>query len=655
LRLAERHDVVPYVADDTVSVARVKDKSLRVQFTTARDWLGVEGGVEIDDGDRVALRALIDALRSGLRYVQLDGGRLLVLEDALRERLGPLAALAQNEKNGGLRVGRVAALAVVAGLGNVDDDGAVGHVDASALGDTIDAVRAVDDVPADGISATLRPYQREGLRFLRRLTAMGTGGVLADDMGLGKTLTSICLLHDRGGTGPQIVVAPTSLSHHWAREISRFSNALRPIVLAEQKSPAERQAAMRGAGKNDVVIASYGALVKDVDKVAGDVSFATFATMLVDEAQAVKNAATARAKALRAIPAEVRIALSGTPLENHTFELWAIMDLVAPGLFGTATQFKARFADPIEKEDDRARRTLLARALGPFVLRRTKLAVAPDLPPKLERTLVLTPSPEESHAYERLRKALIIDLEDRGVLETKERKRRDAPKVDPGQGRVQILSALTKLRLAACHHVLVDEVGDLAGAVAGTKHTALVSTLAELREQGHAALVFSQFVRHLDLAERFAQELGLRTLRLTGKTPGVDRQKIVDAFQAGEADAFFISLKAGGFGLNLTRASYVLHLDPWWNPATETQASDRAHRIGQTLPVTVTRLVMDHTIEREILSLHEHKRALADAVLDGSDVAGRLDADELMALLRHTRRAPDDGLQQVDTFISTRG
>ncbi len=653
LRLAERHDVVPYVAEDAVTVVRAKAKGLKVEFSEKRDWLGVDGGVEIGDDERVALRVLIDALRAGRRYVQLDGGRLLLLEDALRERLSPLAALAQNEKGGGLRLARAAGLAIAAGAGNDDDDGHVAF-DVSALVGAIDDVRAQDDAPADGISATLRPYQREGLRFLRRLTAMGTGGVLADDMGLGKTLTSICLLHDRGPKGPQLVVAPTSLSHHWARETARFSDRLRPVVLAELKTPAERQAAMRDAGENVVVITSYGTLVRDVDVVADD---AAFVTMLVDEAQAVKNAATARAKALRRIRADVRIALSGTPLENHTFEVWAIMDLVAPGLFGTSTQFKARFADPIEKEDDRDRRRLLARALGPFVLRRTKQAVAPELPPKLEHTTVLTPSPEETHAYERLRKALIVDLEERGIFDDKARADdRAAP--DPGQGRVQILSALTRLRLAACHRVLVDaigdDVGDLAGAVPGTKHEAMLSTLFELKDQGHAALVFSQFVRHLDLAERFAQELGLRTLRLTGATPGVERQKLVDVFQAGGADVFFISLKAGGFGLNLTRASYVIHLDPWWNPATESQASDRAHRIGQTLPVTVTRLVMDNTIESEILKLHEHKRALADAVLDGTDVAGRLDADQLMSLLKHTRRVDGDGLQAMENFVSKR-
>jgi SNF2 family DNA or RNA helicase len=366
----------------------------------------------------------------------------------------------------------------------------------------------------------------------------------------------------------------------------------------------------------------------------------TLQTLLVDEAQAVKNASTTRAQALRRLQARARIALSGTPIENHTGEVWAILDLVVPGLFGTFAQFKARFADPIEKDHDETRRALLARALRPFVLRRTKAQVAKDLPEKIERTVILTPSPEEQASYERLRRAIVVDLDERGVLDGEPGDDRSAPA--PGEQRVQILAALTRLRLAACHPALVDDVLDEAQVRPATKHKALLSLLEEVRESGHRALVFSQFVSHLRLAERFAKDVGLRTQHLTGETPGRERQALVDRFQQGDVDAFFISLKAGGFGLNLTRATTVVHLDPWWNPATEDQASDRAHRIGQTLPVTIVRLVMDGTIEAPILALHEKKRALADAVLAGTDAAGRLDVRELASLLRHTRRVVGD-------------
>ena len=637
-RLFARDDVDIAVAGEVLALQRARSADLKVRLSSRVDWLGVDGGVAINDGERLALRSIIDALRGGRRYVLLDKSRVVVLDDALRDQLGSLGAFAANDKGDtqGLKLPAGAAATVLADLGDAADSTSVGDLIAR-----LDRAADVDGLAPAGLLATLRPYQEEGLRFLRRLAALGTGGVLADDMGLGKTLTTTALLLDRMTMGPQLVVAPTSLAYHWARELERFAPSLRPIVLADVDGGAARVAAARNAGPGDVVIASYGLVLRDIDGMAE----VAFATLVVDEAQAIKNATTARAKALRRLRAELRFALTGTPLENHTGEVWSIIDLVAPGLFGTFAQFKARFADPIEKDEDRARRRLLARALRPFVLRRTKAEVAKDLPEKTERTLVLTPSPEERAAYERLRKAIVVDLDERGVFNKKRRDDDRAP-LDKGQSRVQVLSALTRLRLAACHPALVDDVVDLDGAPPGTKQAALVASLLELREQGHCALVFSQFVRHLRLAERFATEAGLRTLRLTGETATRERQVLVDRFQAGEADAFFISLKAGGFGLNLTRATYVVHLDPWWNPATETQASDRAHRIGQTLPVTVVRLVMADTIEAPILEMHGHKRALADAILEGTDAAGRLSLDDLQALLSHTRRTADDDRQE---------
>jgi SNF2 family DNA or RNA helicase len=418
------------------------------------------------------------------------------------------------------------------------------------------------------------------------------------------------------------------------------------VVLSSFDGAAARLAAAKGAGPGDIVITSYGLVTRDITAL----SALSFTTLVLDEAQAAKNATTARAKALRRLRSAFSIALTGTPIENHTGEVWAIIDVVAPGLFGTFAQFKSRFADPIEKDHDLERRRRLARALQPFILRRKKSDVATDLPPRTERTLVLTPSPEERDTYERLRQAIIVDLEARGVLELGKKKRKsdEKPPLLPNEHRVQILAALTRLRLCACHPALVDDVADFSAVPPATKHEALVAEMLELQAQGHHALVFSQFVRHLRLAQRFLVEAGLRTLILTGETPTAERQKLVERFQAGEADVFLISLKAGGFGLNLTRASYVAHLDPWWNPAVENQASDRAHRIGQTLPVTVTRLVMDQTIEAPILALHERKRALAEGLLEGADVAGHLDLDDLVALIGSSRRHVNDDAVDIN-------
>ncbi len=636
--LTARDDVTLAVAHDAMSISRAKASELRVRYSERTDWLGVDGGVDLGEGERLGLTPLIEALRAGRRYVVVDDHRLILLEDELRARLAALSAFAVQKKS---KETPEVSVPVAAARFVHEELVGPGFV-APSLPERFAETDTLDGQPPAGIAATLRPYQQEGLRFLRRLCATSGGGVLADDMGLGKTLTSICLLVDRAAQGPQLVVAPTSLAHHWAREMARFApGKLRPIVLAVVDGAQARAELCRFAQAGDVVITSYGLVTRDVDLLAA----LPFATMLIDEAQAVKNAATTRAQALRKLRAQARLALSGTPIENHTGEVWAILDLVVPGLFGTFTQFKSRFADPIEKDNDDTRRALLARALRPFVLRRTKAQVAQDLPEKIERTLVLSPSPEEHAAYERLRMAIVVDLHERGALDQPPSEDRTA--ATAGEQRVQILAALTRLRLAACHPALVDDVLDEAHVRPATKHKALLSLLAELRASGQHALVFSQFVSHLRLAERFAKDLGLRTARLTGETRSADRVASVDRFQRGEIDAFFLSVKAGGFGLNLTRATTVVHLDPWWNPATEDQASDRAHRIGQTLPVTIVRLVMDGTIEEPMLALHEKKRALADAILAGTDAAGRLDVRELAALLRHTRRVVSDDVLEL--------
>ncbi|MDP2340514.1 MAG: DEAD/DEAH box helicase [Deltaproteobacteria bacterium] len=629
--LSDRSDVVLALAADGPRVSSVKTAQLRVRLGKRTDWLGLDGEVTLDDGTRLSLQSLLEALREGRRYVVIDKDRIAALSAELAGQLAIVAGFS-GAKAASLAAGSVAV--VDEAMQALADSGADITSDAGWDLARIDVAKArdVDGVAPPGIQATLRPYQEEGLRFLRRLACWGTGAVLADDMGLGKTLVTTCLLVDRAASGPALVVAPTSLGFHWAAEIARFAPMLRARVYGEGDAK-KRTAIIEDAGPNDVVIASYGLVQRDLDRFLTR----TFSTLVVDEAQAVKNASTHRAQAIRKVPAAFRVALTGTPIENHTGELWSIFDLVSPGLFGTFTQWKARWASPIEKDDDVERRKLLARTIRPFLLRRRKIDVAKDLPAKTVVTRVLTLSPEEKHAYERLRLALIADLE-RGD---------DEREPDAAERRVQILAALTRLRLCACHPVFAADVVDEAHVPIGTKQRALVDLVAELREAGHKCLVFSQFVRHLTLARRFLDESGAKTLLLTGQTPAADRRDLVEKFQNGDADVFLISLKAGGFGLNLTRASYVVHLDPWWNPAVEEQASDRAHRIGQTLPVTVLRLVAGDTLEEPILQLHERKKALADGILEGSETAGKLHIDELMSLVKTSRRFDGSPGQEV--------
>ena len=607
-RLAEKDDVtVAWSSAERMALSCAKPAQLRVQHGEGRDWLGLQGELELDDDTRVALAPLLEAIREGRRYVVVGRERLVALSAELQ------AALA------GLAVAPSAPTLLDAEEQGVRVEGAGWSRTRAELR----AAASLDGKPPAGFGATLRPYQEEGLRFLRRLSAWGTGGVLADDMGLGKTVQAMALLLERGAQGPQLVIAPTSVCSHWAVQLSRFAPRLRPRMHAGKG----RLAALGDLGKDDVLIVSWALLARDI----AALETISFATALFDEAQQAKNATTQRARSLRRLRAQWRVALTGTPLENHTGELWAILDAVAPGLFGTWTQFKARFAQPIEKEHDQRRRRALTRALRPFVLRRKKAEVLPELPPLIEVDRVLDLTAQERRRYEDTRRALVAELT--------RKDNDDEPTAAPAQRRAQVLSAITRLRLVACHPVFAAEVLPPPEQVEpGTKQRALAELLVELKREGHHALVFSQFVRHLALARAAADALGVSSLWLDGSTPAAERPALVERFQAGEVDAFFLSLKAAGTGLDLVRATTVVHLDPWWNPAVEDQATDRAHRMGQTEKVTVVRLVARGTIEEDILELHHDKRALVDAVLAGTEAAGALSLDELIGLVRQSRR-----------------
>jgi SNF2 family DNA or RNA helicase len=375
---------------------------------------------------------------------------------------------------------------------------------------------------------------------------------------------------------------------------------------------------LRGLGPGDVVLTSYALAALDADALAG----VRFASLVLDEAHAIKNAATERAKALRAIPADWRLALTGTPIENHLGELWSLLRVISPGLLGSWEQFRARYAIPIEKFGDDARRRSLAALLRPFLLRRTKAEVARDLPPRTEVTRVVHLSADELALYEQMRLSTLNEVADK----------KKASDRDGSDLRFVLLAALTRMRQLCCHPRLVYPDTHAGSA----KAAYLIDLLGELRDGGHAALVFSQFRSFLELLEPRLRQHGFRVLLLDGTTPVEARERRIAAFQAGEADVFLISLRAGGVGLNLTAADTVIHLDPWWNPAVEDQATARAHRIGQQRPITAVRLVASGTIEEAMLRLHASKRALAAGILDGGDVAAALTTDELMALIQQS-------------------
>jgi SNF2 family DNA or RNA helicase len=382
------------------------------------------------------------------------------------------------------------------------------------------------------------------------------------------------------------------------------------VLYAEQ---ADRTKCLAKLGERDVLIVSYGLLVRDAAQLAA----VSFGTLVVDEAQALKNPSTRRARAARQLQAGFRIALSGTPLENHLGELWSLFSIVFPGLLGSWDQFRERFAFRIERGKDPDAQAALSRVIRPFLLRRTKQEVARELPPRTEIQVPVALSEEEWALYEDARLAAVAELGDQGKG------------VRDEQQRFQVLAALTRLRLLASHPRLYDAES----ALASSKMRRLLELLEELRSEGHRALVFSQFTSHLALVREELDRAGFTYLYLDGSTPAVERAKRIASFQNGEGEVFLISLKAGGTGINLTAADYVIHLDPWWNPAVEDQATDRAHRIGQTRPVTVYRLITRGTIEEQILSLHSDKRALVASVLEGTNAAARLTTKDLLALL----------------------
>ncbi len=581
-------------------VGRAGFSELKVKTKKMTEWLALRGEVQVDEA-AVGVAAVLAALRAGRRFVALGPGKFARIEKDLESRLAPLADVAFEEEKELVvapeSAGRLREL--------LPEDVLVPDADFAAL---CERVRAAGDgepeVPA--LSATLRGYQLEGVRWLLRTAAWSRGACLADDMGLGKTLQALALLVARAPLGPAIVVCPTSVVDNWRAETERFA----PSLAVRVYRGSERKEQLEELGPGDVLVTSYDVLVRDVDALHE----IELATAVLDEAQALKNPETQRRRAARRLTASFRLALTGTPLENHLGELWSIFDVLVPGLLGPAKHFRDRFAAPIERRGDRERLATLRGLLAPFLLRRTKGEVAPELPERTEVVRTVELSKAELAMYEAERRRAVEALA--------------LAKGDPKQ-RMLVFAALMRLRRLACHPLLVDP----ASTVRSSKLEEVRALAGDLVREGHRALVFSQFTSHLELVRAALEEEGHETLYLDGATPAAERSKLVRRFQEGSAPFFLISLKAGGTGLNLTAADTVIHLDPWWNPAAEDQASDRSHRIGQTKPVTVLRLVSQGTIEETVLELHAEKRELALGILEGAEKNARLDTAALLQLL----------------------
>ncbi len=585
---------------------RVSPEQLSIRIQRRQDWFALSGKLQLDESRVMDLKQLLEMVEASPgKFVQIGEGEYLALTEKFRKRLEELRAYSEKSRSG-VKIHPLAAFA----LEEFIEEAKTAQVDAqwkAQLERLRNAQEYTPQLPST-FQGTLRDYQLEGFNWLSRLAYWGVGGCLADDMGLGKTVQTLALLLQRAPDGPALVVCPASVTFNWAQEAKRFTPTLNPILVRGK----EEVGTLSTVGAFDLVICSYNMVQRHAETLAE----IPWNTIVLDEAQAIKNAATKRSKAVMNLQGNFKMITTGTPIENHLGELWNLFRFINPGLLGSWQQFSAKFAVPIEKYEDVQAKKRLKKLIRPFILRRLKSDVLEELPPKTEITLTVELTPEEAAFYEALRKRALEKLS-----------QRDEP---AGEHHLRILAELMRLRRACCHPRLV--LGN--GPLENSKLSVFREIVEELRENRHKALVFSQFVDYLKIVEEFVQQMGISYQYLDGSTPIKERQKRVEAFQRGEGDLFLISLKAGGMGLNLTAADYVIHLDPWWNPAVEDQASDRAHRIGQTRPVTVYRLVTRGTVEEKIVALHVQKRDLADSLLEGTDISGKISAEELLELLK---------------------
>lgn len=580
--------------------------NIKLRIHKNRDWFNVDADIKVDENTVIGLKQMLQLLdQSKGRFIQLDDNKFIALTNNLKKQLQELRYVGEEDKNG-FKVHNLGSHMLSTLAQQVED------LDVDDKWKT--RVKQLDKVSLSKpklpttLQADLRDYQKDGFDWMHRLAQLDMGACLADDMGLGKTVQALSMLLTYAEKGPCLVVAPTSVCHNWHQEIEKFA----PTLTSYGFDNTDRAELINKLGAMDVLICSYTLLQQEIELLEKK----EFSMIVLDEAQAIKNSTTKRFQAAIKLNGHFRLALSGTPIENSLEELWSLFRFITPGLLGSKDSFNKRFLSASTKEDEQNKRHALKNLIKAFVMRRTKSSVLSELPPKTEQTVYIDMDDNEKAFYEAVRQSAIDNI----------------AKSDDhaGKRKIHILAELTRLRRACCHPRLVNDAID----IQSSKMRIFGKLVEELLENNHKALVFSQYVGYLDLVREQLDRMQVSYQYLDGSTSAADRQKQVNAFQSGESSIFLLSLKAGGSGLNLTEADYVIHLDPWWNPAVEDQASDRAHRMGQTRPVTIYRLVMKDSIEEKILALHNDKRELADELLEGSSSPHKLSEADLMNLLQ---------------------
>ncbi len=589
--------------------------AMQINVSSGIDWLDVNGGADFGDGAQASLPAILEAVRKRQTTVVLDDGTLGVLPQEWLKKYAPLANAAGTEADVTGDTARFSLRqsllldALLADLPQVNADEQFRAARERLA--QFASIKPCDPLPT--FVGELRPYQRDGLGWLQFLHHYDLGGCLADDMGLGKTIQVLALLDWRRSNqangephAPSLIVVPRSLIFNWMAEAAKFAPKLRVLDHSVASRVRDVTDHLR---EYDVVLTTYGTLRTD----AATFKDFEFDYVILDEAQAIKNATTASAKAARLLRCRHRLAMSGTPIENHLGELWSLFDFLNPGMFGSGGNFKL-----LAGADDADGRVTIARTIRPLLLRRTKSQVATDLPERVEQTIYCDLEPRQRKVYDQLREHYRALLSGAIASEGIEK------------SQFKILEALLRLRQAACHPALIDRKHDKHGSA---KLDLLMTQIAEAIDEGHKVLVFSQFTSLLAILRERLDGEQTPYEYLDGQTR--DRQARVERFQTDEAcKLFLISLKAGGVGLNLTAADYVFLLDPWWNPAAEAQAIDRTHRIGQKRTVFATRLISRDTVEEKVLELQKSKRDLADAIVgEASRMSNAITREDLALLL----------------------
>ena len=584
-----------------------EDVNLRI--SSRENWFEVEGEVNLGDGNTLPLSMLLNILGEekgrGSKYIRLSSKQYLNLASSLRRQLKELEAISEEGREGA----RIPKLRIGA-LSRIIHSGELTAQADSSLSDLEKRIQDSESlcapIPSE-LNATLRDYQVDGYRWMVKLDSWGAGACLGDDMGLGKTLQTIAFLLHKKEQGASLVIAPASVILNWRNELGKFSPTLGVRVL---NAATDRAEAIRGAGPGDVVITTYGLLGSEIDLL----SSRTWNVTVLDEAHIIRNRRTKTSEAAMRLSSASRIILTGTPVQNYLGELWNLFQFLNPGLLGSYEKFHAKFIVPIQQHQDSERSEQLRKIVQPFMLRRTKAEVIDELPDKTEVIRYVSFTPEEMLLYEDMREKARTAIA-------------GARKVN-----MRLLSDITKLRQCACSATLVRD-----GWIGATsKVEAFSELIGEILEGGNKVLVFSQFTSFLSLCKEALDKSGIPYFYLDGATPIGKREQMVRSFQEGgqgNAGVFMISLMAGGLGLNLTAANYVIHLDPWWNPAAEQQATDRAYRIGQRQSVTVYHLISQNTIEEKILRLHKTKQDIADSILSGTDKSHALTIEDLQGLV----------------------